>query len=615
MNASPQLIKNIIHGQHRYIIPVFQRYYVWDEENWELLWDTIREAYAEKANDKQPPRKRFLGSIVSASASYQPGLTSSLVVIDGQQRLTTLSLLLCAIRDRARPQDETKQLAEQINDECLLLKYGKTEDMRYRLYPRQRDRDVYISLIDGKPCEDSARNSLLHGAYQYHLKQLDNPENYPAGTDNLAYLQRVFEAVLTQLEVVSITLEEGDNPFQIFRSLNSTGADLEEGDLIRNHVFMQLHPNEQDKFDDKHWQKLEAVFQISPDNRRVASNDPRVSEADKAKAKASAILLTDFFRDELMTFGRYVKTKETYTEFQSDFKKRTEKKADTIEVLLARLTDEWTEQAKLYQAIRGEAPAPTERSAYALGLIRELQMVSAYPLVLKCLSLHRERGITEEVLVANLRAISGFFLRRSVCGMSSRSYSKWFCQWSGELNSQNAAELPVWLGKQDWPSDEKFIETFVMFEMYNSKYGRTIITRIERESQHPHEPVELDQCQVEHVLPQTIDPLTEDGKEWVVALGGEWERVRETWRNRPGNLTLVGAGYNPVMSNKSYQRKLPILADKSKFALNGYFKDIAAWDEEAIKERGRVLGGLAAKIWVGPQDASAKPNVGRGKRK
>jgi hypothetical protein len=416
------------------------------------------------------------------------------------------------------------------------------------------------------------------------------------------------------LEVVSITLEGGDNPFQIFRSLNSTGADLEEGDLIRNHVFMQLHADMQDEFDDKHWQKLEAVFHISSDNRRASPNDTRAPVADKESAKERARLLTDFFRDELMTFGEYVKTNETYTEFQKYFEDRTEVKKHPIEVLLPRLTDDWTEQAKLYQAIRGEGAAPTKQSSYSLELIRELQMASTYPLVLKCLSLHRARGITDEVLKDNLRAISGFFLRRSVCGMSSRSYSKWFCQWSGRLNAQNAAELPAWMGEQDWPSDEKFIEAFVTFEMYKFKYGRTILIRIERERQHPHEPVGLDQCQVEHVMPQTIDPSTEDGTEWATVLGTEWERVCETWKHRPGNLTLVGTGYNKSMSNKSYRLKQPVLTGQSKVAMNSYFNDVAEWNEDAIKARGRALATYAADIWVGPTGVPEKQKARRGKR-
>jgi hypothetical protein len=617
MKAQVQRINNLLFGPHRYVIPVFQRYYVWDDANWEQLWDDIEEVC-----NPEPPsnafRTHFMGSIVSASGPYQPGMMSSLLVIDGQQRLTTLSLLLCAIRDLARARDDRSRLADQIEDEYLVHKYSKGNE-RYRLFPRQRDRHVYLALIDAKQDDIRDRSSLLLHAYLYHRKRLEADYN-KAEEGTIHSLRRVFEAIVTQLEVVSIVLEKDDNPFQIFSSLNSTGVDLEEGDLIRNHVFMQLEPDRQDCFDEDHWQRLEAVFNLKPAQRtaRGESADTKETERQRAQAKDNAKLLTDFFRDELMTSGNYVKATATYEEFEKRYKelaptRKGESGDDPIESRLIRLANFLTRQARLYQVVRGESPAASVRISHALELIRELRMLSAYPLVLKCLTLYSESTISEDELVANLRAISGFFLRRSVCGESSRSYSQWFCAWSGRLSSDNPTHLPAWLSEQKWPSDEEFIEGFTQFDMYKNRFGKTMLTRLEKESQHPDERVVLDQCQVEHVMPQSIEPNTDDGKAWMQSLGGDWERVWNKWLHTPGNLTLVGADYNNEMRNRSYSAKVEVLT-KSAVTLNSYFKGIDEWNEDTIKARARLLGELATHIWSGPTSDKAKqPKRKRGK--
>jgi uncharacterized protein with ParB-like and HNH nuclease domain len=286
MKASEKTIQDLLHGASRFVIPVFQRYYAWTKDNWAQLWDNLDELCEE---DKLTQR-HFLGSVVCVSDLAQPGMTPTFQVIDGQQRLITISTMLCAIRDAATQRD-WPEFAEEVQEGYLIHKFKKASE-RYRLAPRLRDRSAYFDIIDQKKPEATA--CLLLDAYQYHWSRL---EPYLDSQDDL---RLVFEALVSRLDVVSITLS-GENPFKIFRSLNSTGVDLEEADLIRNHVFMSLEIADQDEYDEKKWRPLEHSFGV---------------EIDAPNRKKQGAALTAFFRDVLMMEGSYVRENETFERFE-----------------------------------------------------------------------------------------------------------------------------------------------------------------------------------------------------------------------------------------------------------------------------------------------------------
>jgi hypothetical protein len=234
-------------------------------------------------------------------------------------------------------------------------------------------------------------------------------------------------------------------------------------------------------------------------------------------------------------------------------------------------------------------------------MLRELSVTSAHPLALKLLSLHQQNLIAAPLLAHTLRAISGFVVRRIICNRSSRTYGRWFCVLCRGLGPETLDTIPRFLQDKGWPDDEEFIDHFIRFDLYNSRNVKTILSRIEITLQNPAEPVLLDHCEVEHVMPQTIDPTDEAGRSWTETLGEGWETHHRTWVHTPGNLTLVGENYNRSMSNRPFANKKAFL-DNSNVTLNRYLADQDCWDIDAIRERGRALAEQAAAIWTGPPE-------------
>jgi hypothetical protein len=557
MKAAEKTLQQILHSADQYVIPVFQRYYVWKEVDWERLWSDLEEL----CRPENLSQRHFLGSVVCVPELHQPGTVPGFQVIDGQQRLMTLSLLLCGMRAVAVERG-WQELGQEIHENYLIHRFKKERE-RYKIFPRMRDRGSFLGLIDSQEVD---RGSQIYKAYNYHLKRLD-AGGYMAQVETL---RRLFEVVTTRLDVVAITLT-GENPFQIFKSLNSTGVDLEEGDLIRNHLFMGVSLAEQDAFDDKEWTPLEAYFE--------------------EKGKLDSKQLTGFLRDVLMMQGEYVGKNETF---------RTFERRNPLSSLKAReVVRDLIKKAKLYDIVRGVRPHADKGVEAALVLIRELGITSAYPAVLVLLDLHASKNLNAEDLAGALRAISGFVVRRIFCRLSSRTYGQWFCTVCKHLTQGDAASrLAAFLSSKGWPSDREFVEQFPHFKLYDSNSERVVLTRIERSIQNPSEPVGLDECWIEHVMPQTIAEDAE-GKPWVDALGPAWQELHQQWLHTPGNLTLVGSEYNIKMQNQSFAKKRPVLAG-SKVYMNKHFATVDSWCVEGIVARGRMLGELAAKIWVGP---------------
>jgi hypothetical protein len=198
--------------------------------------------------------------------------------------------------------------------------------------------------------------------------------------------------------------------------------------------------------------------------------------------------------------------------------------------------------------------------------------------------------------------VKGFVLRRYICGESSRTYYLWFVNACGELGDAPLENLRDYLASKGWPGNRQFVENFVRYPVYQGKYSREVLEKLEREAQTESERVVLEECHIEHVMPQTITD-DDDGRAWKGALGEDWEEKHEQWLHTPGNLTLVGHDYNEGMQKKPFDQKQPVLAD-SKIYLNEYFEgleaDSSGWNVDAIRERGRELANAAAKLWQGP---------------
>jgi len=557
MKASERTLQQLLHSSDQYVIPVFQRYYTWGTINWEQLMEDVGELLEAGAEE----RRHFMGSIVTVPDGHQPGSVPAYQVIDGQQRLTTLSILLCALRDVASSR-EWSELAAEVNDNYLVHRFKRGRE-RFKVFPRLRDRGSYLTLVDQT---EGGAGGQIEAAYRLFAKRLEQ------FATSESQLRLFFTTLVTRTDFVAITLG-AENPYKIFRSLNSTGVDLTEADLIRNHVFMSIPVDDQDAFDDNQWRDLESRF----------VHDGKVGGRE----------MEAFFRDVLMREGTYIGREGTFEAFERRFPSggRFDPRAVVADLIKI---------SKAYDVVRGATAHADAEIETALRTIRELNVTTAYPLLTGLLERSGRNELPCTDLLLILRSIASFVLRRFVCGHSSRGYGRWFVAACREL-ADPVKTVPAFLRSKGWPSDDEFKAKFVRHNLYQSKYDRAVLSALELAIQARSEPVLLDGCSIEHIMPQTIDEADDDGRAWTAALGVEWRPLHAEWLHTPGNLTLVGADYNSEMSNRPFEIKRPVLA-ASKVYLNQHFNadELRMWSQAEIEARAKALADLAIKVWPAP---------------
>ena len=553
MKAGEQTLQGTFTAQQYYIIPIFQRYYTWGKAEWEQLWSDICEL-----REKGIGKKHFMGALVfvpnAVSFSYP-----TMQVIDGQQRTITLSLLLASLRNIAKQATFT-QLAEEITNSVLIHPY-KSGDEQLRVYPRQRDRQDFRNAILGQPIT----NERIAKAVQFFEEAIADLIE----VDDEQQIRSFYNFLLGGLEFVHINLD-GESPYKIFRSLNSTGVDLSPADLIRNFVFMHLPPNKQDQFDEELWNPLEARF-------------------TNGKGEINSKLMSGFLRDVLMMDGQHFPPAETFEAFETRYKGKLDPEA---------LTKSLLELAKLYDYIRGVAKHPDASIERALRKLRQLDSSTAYPLLLKLMQMMEVGQITSSQYVECVERLTGYVFRRYVCGETSRTYTKWFVAACKTVSAdQPALSIEMFLSERgSFPHDKRFKAALLKFDLYNSKYGFAVLQQLE-ESFGSKEAPNPETATIEHILPQTLS------KEWKEDLGEDARDIRDEWCHTIGNLTF--SGYNTGLSNKRFSVKLNGIGDtpgykSSNYELTKMFLTNTQWGAAEIEHRGTELANRAIAIWQGP---------------
>jgi hypothetical protein len=543
----------ILYSPSQYVIPVFQRNYRWEEPQWAKLWESLQEI--------QQPAKRgnhFMGFLVFVPGLPQPGQNTSFHLIDGQQRLTTLSLLLAAIRNVAQDTGQ-REFADEINGYYLVhpLKKG---DQHYRLLPKERDHDSYIALVSKKGTA-TGRTAEAVAWFEFRLNGMVEED---AGT-----LRVLFDTVCQRLEFMCATLE-AENAYNIFKSLNSTGIPLGAADLIRNFVFMHVAPDDQDAFDRDLWGPLE---------NRFGRPDGTLDEDRFSK----------FFRDYLMSGGRYVPPKDTFASFEARFEATGFSPVDLARTLI--------DNVGYYAVISGQAPDDSDVVTRALAGLNLLESSTTYPLLLALFQGRAADVIDSGQLVRCVEMLRGFILRRFVCGDSSRGYGRMFLRALAKNPGEPAKSLEAYLLERGWPDDHQFETAFIEFPLYQRGYTREVLETLERARGHK-EPADLQAAQVEHVLPQTLNEA------WVEALGPNAEGIHADWLHRPGNLTL--SAYNQELWNHPFSTKRERYA-QSNVVLTRDLAGYDTWTDQEIRERGVRLARDAARIWIGPKEQVVRP--------
>lgn len=560
MDARKGNIYEILNGNKQFLIPVYQRYYSWDIDQCKRLWNDIVEM------QKKGKSGHFVGSIVNIAEQAMPTGVQKFMIIDGQQRTTTLTLLLLALRDYAiaNPADTTIN-AKRI-DNMLLKNEYESGDERYKLLLTETDRDILISLVESKPIADGTKSKLLDN-YKYFVGKIADQELSPA---------EIYESI-GKLQIVNITLDRTmDDAQAIFESLNSTGKELSESDLIRNYVLMGLEPTEQTYVYEHMWRPMELMFSYETQDT----------------------LMDKFFRDYLtMKLTRIPKQGRVYDEFKLY---HLNCEFSTIRELCQDLLT----YAKYYTDIVFACSSnPVLKGLYSD--INDLRMEVSYPFLIKVHNDYAEHIITEDELLEILRLCISYVFRRSICDIPTNSLNKTFATLRNEIRQDDYLNSikAFFILRDDYkkfPNDEKFVAAFISRDIYNMRSRNFILSHLENFENKSI--IVVENYTIEHIMPQNKNLSIE----WQSMLGANWREIQKTYLHTIGNLTLTC--YNSEMSDHSFLTKIDMEGGfkESALRLNGFVVKQTEWTESTIKTRAKLLAEKAKKIWAFPKMTDAE---------
>lgn len=554
MDARKANIYKFLSGDKQYIIPVYQRIYSWEIEECKRLWFDIVDMQKKNKNG------HFVGSIVSITENDSPSDMSKFTIIDGQQRITTLMLLLLALRDYAFIHREEKSINWKKINNSFLKNPDEDDDSQYKLLLTETDKDILISLIEKRPIDENL-NSRLISNYNYFFSNIKNMD---------LSLQDIYEAI-GKLQIVNINLDRtSDEPQVIFESLNSTGKELSESDLIRNFVLMGLDNKQQKDIYKNIWRPMEQLFRY----------------------EKQTLLMDRFFRDYLtMKLARIPKLDKIYEEFKM-YTNNCE--FSTLEDLCKDLYM----YARYYTNMIFEQGA-NKNLINLYKEIKYLKMEVAFPFLLKIHYDFERNLINEDELVSIIKLCISYVFRRNICDIPTNSLNKTFATLKNEINVDDYINSikAFFILKDDYkifPNDEKFSSALKVKDIYHMRIRNYILSSLENFNNKA--PINIENYTIEHIMPQTKNL----SNVWKKELGKNYETVQKKYLHTIGNLTLTA--YNSEMSNKSFSEKMEMNGGfkESALRLNSYVVKQNEWNERIIKERASILVEKALLIWKYP---------------
>jgi uncharacterized protein with ParB-like and HNH nuclease domain/predicted transport protein len=534
-------------------IPIYQRTYSWTRRECQQLWsDIIRTAGGDEGH--------FIGSIVYIDTGvFQVMGTNAIEVIDGQQRMTTLSLLLLALARGAEENGGGLSGAKLIRDYLLQEDDADPGDEeRYKLLPTKGDRETYKRLVDGLELPESPAARLVD-AYRFFEEQVRRTPLSPT---------QILEGI-EKLLIVDIALErDHDNPQLIFESLNSTGLDLSQADLIRNYVLMGLPSKQQNEIYTKSWHPLEQLFPTE-----------------------QAELFDRFVRDYLtMKTGQIPKIDQVYESFKA-FARGSD---DEVAAVVADVYHHAKNWVKLSSGRTEDV-----QLAARVADINQLKIEVVYPFLMEVLDDYGRGTITHAAVLEMFELVESYVFRRAIAGLPTNVLNKTFAALAREIDKDNYVESlkAVFVLKESYarmPTDEEFRSAFVVKDVYNFRNRNYLLRKLENFDH--KEPINVDSFTIEHVMPQNPDL----SPEWQQELGPEWATVQERYLHTIGNLTLTG--YNSELSDKPFHAKRTMAGGfrDSHLRLNNYLAQLEHWNEHQIQTRAELLADIALQIWQAP---------------
>lgn len=559
MKATEAKLLEFLKKSPQFIIPIYQRTYSWTERECRQLWEDIL-----RTGRNDDVSAHFVGSIVYIEKGlYQVTTQSPLLVIDGQQRLTTVSLIVEAL---ARHLGDTEPLdgfsAEKLRSYYLLNPLEKTDERGFKLLLTQTDKQSLLALVQQKPLPP-----------EHSLRLKENFEFFEAEVQALGADLTALCQGLAKLVIVDIALSrDHDNPQLIFESMNSTGRELSQADLIRNFILMGLEPGHQTQLYEHHWRPMEIAF----------GQEAYGSHFDA------------FMRHYLtLRTGDIPNVRAVYDAFRT-YANTPQVDVAGVDALVADI-----HTFAGYYCAMALSQEPDKGLADAFQDLRELKVDVAYPFLLELYHDYTQDLLSGAGFVRAVRLVESYVFRRAICAIPTNSLNKTFATFGRALKKDRylesiQAHLLLLPSYRRFPGNEEFKRELATRDLYNFPRRSYWLRRMENHDRRERVPV--DEYTIEHILPQNQN-LSD---KWREPLGPDWQRVQETWLHTLGNLTLTG--YNAEYSDRPFAEKRDMKGGfkESPLRLNKGLGVLDIWNESAIQARAERLAAMATSVWVLP---------------
>lgn len=565
MKATEANLLKFLKKSPQFVIPIYQRNYSWTEEQCRQLWaDLLRAGRSENVTG------HFIGSIVYVERGLANVIQrEALLVIDGQQRLTTSTLLITALAQHFASKN-ISELLETFSAKKLrnyyLLNPDEEDERHFKLLLSETDKETLLAILKNTPLPNPSSTRIT--------------ENYRLFEQLIAQHEHELEAIcqgIAKLIIVDVALDRSqDNPQLIFESMNSTGLELSQADLIRNFILMGLEPKLQTELYTSYWRPMEKSF-----------------------GQAAYTTHFDAFMRHYLTAktGEIPNVRQVYTAFKI-YAQSLKGERDLVADIYA--------YANYYCAVvLGAEPDASLKQAFHD--LRELKVDVSYPFLLNVYSDYKQELLSTDDLVQIVRLVESYVFRRAICAIPTNWLNKIFAGLSSALKKDRYLEsvqaaFLLMLSHRRFPTDAEFQRDIKQRDLYNFRSRSFWLRRLENHGQ--KERAIIEDYTIEHILPQN-ESLS---KEWQTELGPEWQRIQQTWLHTLGNLTLTG--YNSEYRDFPFKYKCDDATDRegnlvgfahSPLKLNQGLKDVPTWNEEAIKARAERLALKALKVWSSPK--------------
>ncbi len=560
-------------GDVHYFLPHFQREYAWDKSNWQTLLKDVISIYDEYDNNNEP--EHFMGALMVINDGTRKGTVPAFKLVDGQQRLTTISLVLCALGRLVK--DSQPNLYKKT--QRLLINHDEDGPLFFKVLPTTKygDRDAYMAIVQGK-IPSNQTESRIPLAFEFFYKELGHRIN-----QGILDPERFFIVLTNCLQVVFIDLDQRERPYEIFESLNSKGKPLSQADLVRNYIAMRLPEPTQEKVFGEYWSDIENLLQ---EKRTVGRS--RLGE------------LTAFLRHYL-AFRSGVLCNEEHV--YARFRDRIEKEFVSSELFVAEIAT-LKRFAEYYNSLLRPHHESDASIRTALTRLYKLETSTAYPFLLAVYDAGYEGKISREDFLEGLQILENYIVRRYLAGEQTNYLNKMFPTLWPEIKhtKDNFVDaLKKLLISKNYPSDNRLRKTVSTLQLYDGRSQSRAkvclilegVNRYLSTGTGGHTVLDGDPT-IEHIMPQSTD----SDKVWQKELGVSWEDTFHEYLNTMGNLTLVTQEWNSSLSNGPFNQKKQRLANHALRLNSNYFgRDIQHWDEAAIQKRADFITEKILEIW------------------